>query len=384
MSIFQATITLSARNCLAAKNPRTAIVDLKGIGVLQVEPTDQCNLKCTMCAPHRDGWEQIHGVPKGYLSVPLWKSILEDLAASGHSFDHIIFQWLGDPLLHPQIEDLIAQTAVHLAGKVGYLRIDTNGILLDSRRIDALLSCGMGGSPPLLIVFSLDAASAETYGKVKGRSHFSRVQRNIREVVRRRRQLGVECRINLQLQFVVQEGNAGETKAFMDYWCDLLGCQGGLWHDEIMFKRLSVDGGAQGQAEADALYASSIFGQGIEASERQGVQIGVWEKRPWQRDDGHQGGRSACPGLWMTPVIRHDGALMMCCADLRGELRLGSLSESSFSELWFGEQAVAHRLDHLRGDFKGPCISCGGINWYSLSEERSRSTLERASSLHLT
>ena len=33
--------------------------------------------------------------------------------------------------------------------------------------------------------------------------------------------------------------------------------EGGMWHDEIMFKRLSVDGGNVGQAAADALYHSN-------------------------------------------------------------------------------------------------------------------------------
>ena len=46
-----------------------------GAGVLQVEPTDHCNLRCRMCAPHREGWETVHGVPKGMLSVELWEKL---------------------------------------------------------------------------------------------------------------------------------------------------------------------------------------------------------------------------------------------------------------------------------------------------------------------
>ena len=64
------------------------------------------------------------------------------------------------------------------------------------------------------------------------------------------------------LQFVVQDANAHQTIPFLNYWSDLLGCQGGHWHDEIMFKRLSVDGGGAGQAAADALYHSSVIEKG--------------------------------------------------------------------------------------------------------------------------
>jgi radical SAM protein with 4Fe4S-binding SPASM domain len=67
-------------------------------------------------------------------------------------------------------------------------------------------------------------------------------------------------------------------------------------------------------------------------------------------------------------VIRHDGALLMCCADLHSELVLGNLHESTFAELWQGERATRLRLDHLAGRFEGVCAGCGGINWYDTTE----------------
>ena len=101
----------------------------------------------------------------------------------------------------------------------------------------------------------------------------------------------------------------------------------------------------------------------------------TWDQRPWQRDDQNQQPRTACPGLWYTPVIRHDGSLMMCCADLRGELALGSLREHSFLSLWNGSKAQAKRSEHLQGRFTGVCEHCGGINWYQLADEDVRKTL---------
>jgi hypothetical protein len=108
----------------------------------------------------------------------------------------------------------------------------------------------------------------------------------------------------------------------------------------------------------------------------------VWEDRPWQRDDAHAA-RGACPGLWLTPVVRQDGHLMMCCADLRGELDLGSLAEASFRELWEGPKATAARLAHLAGRFEGVCAGCGGVNWYTLTDAHVRATRERAALLGL-
>ena len=107
---------------------------LPGFGVLQVEPTDHCNLACGMCAPHAEQWKQIHGVPKGFLSVDLWRSIVDGLLQDKVVFDHIIFQWLGDPLFHPRIHEILSE-AQRLKGQVEYLRLDSNMILLDEKPV---------------------------------------------------------------------------------------------------------------------------------------------------------------------------------------------------------------------------------------------------------
>lgn len=354
-------------------------------GVLQVEPTDHCNLACRMCAPHAEAWETVHGVPKGYLDPDLWAQALEGMVEDDLRFDHLIFQWLGDPSLHPRLHELVGMAARRLAGRVGYLRIDTNGVLLDEGRMDALLEAvALPGAPPLLLVLTLDAHSPEAYLRVKGRDHLLRVRRNVRHLIRRRRALG--AKVNLQLQFVVQEGNFTEVRPFYDYWTDLLSCQGdpARWHDELMFKRLSVGGGGPGQAEADARYEQALQAADLPARAPGGLAIGTWERRPWQVDDGHPAAaRGACPGLWLTPVIRHDGQLIMCCADLGSETALGSLREARFAALWEGAAATARRLAHLEGRFEGACAGCGGINWYELRPEMAEAARARGRALGL-
>jgi MoaA/NifB/PqqE/SkfB family radical SAM enzyme len=357
-----------------------------GDGVLQVEPTDHCNLSCSMCAPHHERWETVHGIAKGMLDPQLWEQILDGLVADDCRFDHIIFQWLGDPSLHPALPDLIRSTVAQMSGRVGYLRVDTNGILLTPDRIDQLIDVAcLPDAPPILIVFTVDAASEPVYTRVKGQDALSRVRRHIRHLIRRRREHGEACRINLQIQFVVQEGNAHEAGAFLSYWRGLLDCQSDKrWHDEILFKRLSVGGGSKGQAEADELYRQTVERFEIHPGALGDIQIKTWESRPWQQDDAHDiGSRTACPGLWLTPVIRHDGHLMMCCADLRGELDLGSLSENGYRDLWDGPKATQLRMRHLEGRFDGVCAGCGGINWYDLTEDMKARAIHRATELNI-
>ncbi len=353
-------------------------------GVLQVEPTDHCNLKCRMCAPHFEGWETIHGVPRGTLEPALWARIVDGLVADDLRFDHVIFQWLGDPTLHDALPELVGLAAHRLAGRVGYLRIDTNAIALGPTMADALLDAvSVRDGPPLLLVCTLDAVTPETYARVKGRDRLALVHRHIRHLIRRRHQRGADCRVNLQLQFVVQAGNAHEVDRFLSYWRDLLACQGGpAWCDEIMFKRLSVGGGSAGQAAADALYETST--RHIRPGPDGPVKVLTWQQRPWQVDDDHRGERGPCPALWLTPVIRHDGELIMCCADLRGELALGSLAERSFRALWEGPRATGVRLAHLAGRFEGVCAGCGGVNWYITTPQMIEDATRRALELGLS
>ena len=205
-------------------------------------------------------------MPKGTLDLGRWERIAAGLEAEDCHFDHVIFQWLGDPSLHPELHRILGVAARHLGGRVGYLRVDTNGITLTPPRLEAILDAVEGCAAPLLIVFTLDAARPETYQRVKGQDALERVRRHIRHLVRSRRARGDRARVNLQLQFVVQQGNASEAREFLDYWSDLLTCQGSeRWHDEVMFKRLSVGGGAEGQAAADALYERTVAEAGLRA-----------------------------------------------------------------------------------------------------------------------
>jgi radical SAM protein with 4Fe4S-binding SPASM domain len=103
----------------------------------------------------------------------------------------------------------------------------------------------------------------------------------------------------------------------------------------------------------------------------------VLGKQDLQADLAPQPLRSPCPGLWKTPVIRWDGELMACCADIDGELKIGNLRDEPFDALWFGERMNELRLLHVEGRFEAipKCWSCGGINFYTMEPEEIRSFL---------
>jgi len=300
----------------------------------------------------------------------LLERIFDGIARDDLRFDHVILQWMGEPLLHPDLPRLVGIAARALQGRAGYLRVDTNGVRLTPDRVDRLLEAWLPWSElPLLVVFSLDAVRPETYTRVKGRDALAGVRQNLRALVAaRRRHPGLP--LNVQVQMVVQEENAAEVGEFEGYWRAFFTCRTPPGHDEILFKRLHVAGGGDGQALADRTYDGAILRANLQACEGPPVSIRLWESRPWQRDDGHREAvRGPCPGPWRTPVIRHDGDLTVCCADLQGRLSLGSLAHDTFWALWTGPRARALREAHRDRRFEGPCAPCGGIGWYALPDE---------------
>jgi hypothetical protein len=57
-------------------------------------------------------------------------------------------------------------------------------------------------------------------------------------------------------------------------------------------------------------------------------------------------------------VVLSDGSVTTCCADVRGELRLGHVDDGPPAALYAGAAFVDLRRRHRVRDFPGPCASC--------------------------
>jgi MoaA/NifB/PqqE/SkfB family radical SAM enzyme len=167
-----------------------------------VETTTFCNLQCVMChhgngaMPTRDHLDTAVIAPlSNFLAHAKW----------------IELYGVGEPLLSPSfwksLEILPLGQGIHTT-------INSNGTLLTEEQIDRLLN-----SPLAQISISLDAASAETYRKIRG-ADFHLVIGNIRELVRRRN-LGASRRLTILLNMTLMRENIEELPAFVDLAADL-------------------------------------------------------------------------------------------------------------------------------------------------------------------
>ena len=360
--------------------------------VLQIEPTDLCNLRCPMCSPQVCEGDVHRGIRTGFMDLELYRDVVRDLQESRFELDHLILQWLGEPTLHPDLEEMIAEAYARLGGLVGYVRFDTNAVALTPSRVDRILEAAGGtAGPPLLVVFSLDAVSAETYVRVKGRDRYRQALANIEYFLARRAELpGDDPGINTQFQFVLQPENHREVGSFVDHWdATLRRGRNGVGFNEVMIKRLSIGTGGAAQRGADELYDRALDEHGLEPRDDPHLHLRVWRSRTWGEGDppassdssalapGEPRRRPPCPAPWKTPVIRWDGELAVCCADNDIQIKVGNVGRDGFVSLWRGERATRIRLAHLLGqlDDLPLCAACGGFAFYELGREEVRAYL---------
>lgn len=263
-------------------------------GVLQIEPTDFCNLTCPMCHPQQGFRPNLHGdLLKGYMDWALYERIVDGIARGGVHFDHVIFQWLGDPSLHPQLFAMLGLALDRIGDRANYFRIDTNAILLGPDRVLELLDhCDRHPDRTVLLVLSLDAIRRETYRKVKGRDAFDVVMANVHNLLVQRGKRGRRPHnLGIEFQFVLQGPNAAECREFIDHWdrvCALDGNDAG-WND-VMVKRLSVGTGGDKQHEADELYARTAREQALRPWQKPHLELKLWEERAWEEFDDPRAG----------------------------------------------------------------------------------------------
>ncbi|MBL7196736.1 MAG: radical SAM protein [Candidatus Omnitrophica bacterium] len=90
--------------------------------LVDVEPTNHCNLRCTFCAT------QIMKRQKGFMDFNLYKQIVDEIAKNNAALK---FSRWGEPFLHPKIYEMFA----YAKEKDLMLHITTNGILFDPYKL---------------------------------------------------------------------------------------------------------------------------------------------------------------------------------------------------------------------------------------------------------
>lgn len=165
----------------------------------QIELTTKCNLDCIMCSR-----EKYHGAGK-HLSRDLLSKIQKE-----------IFPWLqeaiissfGEPLLHPDIGEIIEAARRHPRLNIGFY---TNLLPLTEEKAEQVVRNGVS-----YLCVSIDGATKETYEKIRKNGHWERLTANL-EMLNAFKKKYKSRKPFMHLVIVDMTANIGELPLFVDF-----------------------------------------------------------------------------------------------------------------------------------------------------------------------
>lgn len=171
---------------------------------LDIECVDNCNYRCNFCFRNENAKLTDDINTNVQLDADLYKKILEE--GRQNNLKAINFGFSGEPLLHPRLPEM-----VKMARDCGVIdvRIISNGALLTKEKMKELFEAGV-----TFFSLSIDAATEETYFKVRGSRLFSKVLDNLKALYEMRQAMGLDLPV-LRASFYPNPVNKGEKEAFL-------------------------------------------------------------------------------------------------------------------------------------------------------------------------
>ena len=169
---------------------------------LFVEVTTRCNLNCLMCVKQSEDCN----IAEGDLSDEIFKSLEPALP----SLEALILNGVGEPLLHPRLEQFIKR-AKQLMPSTSWVGFQSNGLLLSDQRALSLLDAGLDK-----ICLSLDAISPDVFRKVREGGEIKAIDKAFTSIAKAKTALG-RPGFQVGVEFVVMHSNYQELPQALDW-----------------------------------------------------------------------------------------------------------------------------------------------------------------------
>jgi radical SAM protein with 4Fe4S-binding SPASM domain len=267
--------------------------------MLQIEPTNRCNLACPFCPSGR----RELGREGRDMSFEEYKPLVDGLA------DYLLllalYDW-GEPLLNQDFPKM-----VQYANERGIRTMtSTNGHTLNNEAfVTDVLKAGLD-----TLIVAVDSLDQNTYEMFRKNGDIQKVLEGIRKTVALKRQLKAETRVNMRV--VVTRYNEGEILKMRDK-ARSLGVD--------IFSVKSVNPNSGGLIEDDSRIVPAKLNY-----RRYKYKKGTMDR---VRADRY------CHYVWTLANIAADGTVVACCYDYDGQMTLGNIHNETFSEIWNGPAA---------------------------------------------
>jgi radical SAM protein with 4Fe4S-binding SPASM domain len=269
---------------------------------IDFELSTSCNFKCAMCpfgVPREERPPAFNSVT-GQLSFDLFRKVIDEAVPLG--LCAINLGHYNEPLLRKDLERFVRYAAD--AGVLDTM-ITTNGSLLTPERADSLIDSGL-----TRLMVSLDAATEETFRKIRIGGDFEQVTNNLRHLLKRRRERGLVLPL-VRTSFCKSTLNEHELDAFLAQWMNEV--------DYIGVQELIEFG-----PPTDGLKPASRI----------------------VNDDFR------CHHPWHRVTVRADGTTLPCCTAWGHQLPLGNVSEQTVESIWKSDAMRELRALHREGRYR--------------------------------
>jgi len=245
------------------------------------------------------------------LQIDLYKDLVDQLA---DQLIYLYFYFQGEPYLHPEFTELVK----YASKKKIYSVTSTNGHYLNDENAKKTIESGLDR-----MIISIDGTTQETYESYRIGGRLDKVLKGAETMVNWREKLGAK-NPHLIFQFLVVRPNEHQVDEV-----HRLAKQIGV--DEVLLKTAQIYDYEQGNNLIPTTDKYSRYAQ--------------------QPDGTYQIKNKLlnhCWKLWHSCVVTWDGDVVPCCFDKDAAHKKGNLKETSFRDIWEGEDYTQFRSAILR------------------------------------
>ncbi len=264
--------------------------------MLQIEPTNFCNLACPICPAGRNEL----GRERRHMKLEEFKSVIDDLE------DYLLFlvmwDW-GEPFMNPDLSAMI-----RYASEKGIKTVtSTNGqFFSDESYLEDLLTSGL-----TTLIVAIDSLPDDTYEAYRKRGSLPRALEGLKKAVELKKKLDSKTHINMRM--VIMRQNEDELDSM-----------------RAMAKSLGVD--RFSVKTVNPSFDSTLNDKGL-VPENPNYRRYEYAKDSYERI--RVNADTVC-GVWSMFNVRSNGDIVPCCYDYDGKMKVGNIQRQRISTVWNG------------------------------------------------
>lgn len=284
--------------------------------LFQIEPTNQCNLRCPMCYTAADNRS------RDSMTFEKFRQVIDQIG----DYTLLLQLWgWGEPFMNKDFCKMIRYAKM----KGMKIITSTNGHFLRSENdIDELIDSKLD-----VLMFALDGLNAETYEKYRRQGDFDRTITALKLLIRRKKERHAPFPL-INLRMLVTRDNETQADQMIAFGEE-------VGADVLTFKTLwniNMNANIENLLPENPTYRRAQYGEDGEV-----VRI-----------------PNSCRRAWNNPVVYRDGTIVPCYFH-SGDYSMGNIFSGGrlgFCRAWFGWKYTKMRLQFIRRRLPDLCSKC--------------------------